>query len=66
MSTLWTIVAVVFVLSVLAFVAYGLFEVSPFARHLDRLRDPLTGRRRWESPHLETRDEYERTHDGLA
>jgi hypothetical protein len=60
MSTLWAIIAVVFVLSVLAFVAYGFFEVSPFAHHIDRFRDGRTGKRRWESPHLETRDEFER------
>jgi flagellar basal body-associated protein FliL len=66
MSTLWIILAVVFVLFVLAFVAYGLFEVSPLAHHVDRFRDPQTGRRRWQSPHLETRDEYEHTHDTLA
>jgi hypothetical protein len=62
MSTLWIIVVMTFVLVVLGLVAYGLFELSPFARHLDQFRDPRTGRRRWESPHLETRDEFERTH----
>lgn len=66
MNTLWTVIATVFVLAALAFLAYGLFEVTPLARHADRLRDPTTGKRRWESPHLETRDEYERTHDGLT
>jgi hypothetical protein len=64
MSALGTAVAMAFVLVVLAVVAYGLFELSPFARHVDQLRDPRTGRRRWESPHLETRDEFERAHDG--
>ena len=66
MSALWIIVATAFVLVVLALVAYGLFELSPFTHHLDQFRDPRTGKRRWESPHLETRDEFERTHDGLA
>ena len=66
MSALWTIVAVAFVLVVLAILAYGLFELSPFGRHLDQFRNPRTGRRRWESPHLETRDEFERTHDGAS
>jgi hypothetical protein len=66
MSILWIVVAFVFVFGVLAVVAYGLFELSPFARHVEPFRDPRTGRRRWESPHLETRDEFERTHDGLA
>jgi hypothetical protein len=62
MGTLWIVLATVFVLGVLAFVAYGLFEVTPWGRHSDRLRDPQTGRRHGESPHLETRDEYERAH----
>jgi hypothetical protein len=66
MSTLWIIVTLVFVLAVLGVVAYALYELSPFARHAEQFRDPRTGRRRWESPHLETRDEYERTHDTLA
>jgi hypothetical protein len=52
----------VFVLGVLAFIAYGLFEVSPWGRHSDPLRDPQNGKRCGESPHLETRDEYERAH----
>ena len=59
---MWTVIATVFVLAVLAFVAYGVFEVTPWGRHADRLRDPTTGSKRGESPHLETRDEYERTH----
>ncbi len=57
----WAIVATVFVLGVLAFIAYGVFEVTPFARNSNRFRDS-TGRRSGESPHLETRDEYEHTH----
>jgi hypothetical protein len=32
-------------------------------RHKDRLRCPRSHERRWESPHLESRDEYELTHD---
>jgi hypothetical protein len=60
MSSLWIVVAFVFVFGVLAVVGYGLFELSPLARHVDKFRDPRTGRRRWESPHLETRDEFER------
>jgi hypothetical protein len=62
MSALWIILATAFVLVVLAWLAYGLFELSPFARHPDQLRDARTGKRRGESPHLETRDEFERTH----
>jgi hypothetical protein len=66
MSTLWIIVSFVFVLAVLGVVAYALYELSPFAHHADHYRDPRTGRERWVSPHLETRDEYERTHDRPA
>lgn len=64
MSATWTVIATAFVLFVLALIAYGLFELSRLGSHLDQLRDPRTGRRRWESPHLETRDEFEQTHDG--
>ena len=32
-------------------------------RYEDRFRDPSRPERRWESPHLESRDEYELTHD---
>ncbi len=59
MTAIWIILAIAFVLGVLAFVAYGFFEVSPFAHHADQFRDPRTGRRTGESPHLETRDEFE-------
>ena len=39
--------------------------VTPIARHVDPLRASQTGTRHWgESPHLETWDEYERTHAG--
>ena len=64
MTILWIIVVFGFVLAVLALVVYGVFELTPYARHVDRFRDARTGRRRWESPHLETRDEFE-AHDGL-
>jgi hypothetical protein len=53
MNTLFTVVVFAFVLAVLAVVAYALFEVSPFARHADQFRDPRTGKRRWDSPHLD-------------
>lgn len=53
MNTFFTIVVFVFVFAVLAVVAYGLFELSPFARHADQFRDPRTGARRWESPRLD-------------
>lgn len=59
MTAIWIILAMAFVFAVLGFVAYGIFEVTPLARHADRFRDPRTGRRTGESPHLETRDEFE-------
>ena len=62
MDALWIFLALAFVLGALAFVAYGLFEVTPLARHSDRFRDRRTGQRRGESPHLESRDEFERAH----
>jgi hypothetical protein len=59
MTALWITLAIAFVLLVLAFVAYGLFEMSPFAHHVEELRDVRTGRPSGDSPHLETRDEFE-------
>ena len=56
MGALWTIVVLAFVLAVFAVLAYGLFEVTKFC-------DPRAGGRRWQSPHLETWDEFERTHE---
>jgi hypothetical protein len=53
MNTFFTVVVFAFVLAVPAVVAYALFEMSPFARHADHFRDPRTGRRRGESPHLD-------------
>lgn len=53
MNTVFTVIAIVFVVSVLALVAYAVFEMTPLARHRDHYRDPRTGKRRWESPHLE-------------
>lgn len=50
MNTLLTIVAIGFVLVVLAIVASALFELSPFAHHLERFHDP--GRRQ-QSPRLD-------------
>jgi hypothetical protein len=62
MSALGTIVVIAFVLVVLGVVGYWLFELA-FGRHSEQFRDPQSGSRRGESPHLEMRDEYERTHD---
>jgi hypothetical protein len=53
MNTLFTLVVLAFVIAVLGVVAYALFELSPFAHHADQFRDPRTGKRRWQSPHLD-------------
>jgi len=52
-ETFFIIVVGVFVVGVLALVAYALFELSPFAHRGESYRDPETGRRRWQSPHLD-------------
>ncbi len=52
MEILLTVAVFVFVVGVLAVVAYALFEVSPFAHHVNEYRDPRTGKR-LESPHLD-------------
>jgi hypothetical protein len=44
---------IAFVVLVLGLVGYALFEVTPLARHADHFRDPSTGGRRGESPHLD-------------
>jgi hypothetical protein len=61
MSVAWMLVTAAFVLLVLAFVVYGLG--TALGRSEDQFRDPHSDERRWESPHLESRDEYELTHD---
>ncbi len=53
MGTLFVVIVLAFVVSVLAVVGFGLFELTPFARDSDPFRDPRTGRRRWDSPHLD-------------
>jgi hypothetical protein len=60
MTVLWILVVLIFVLGVLAVVAYGLFAMSPFAKHTEHYRDPRTGVRQWPSPHLESRDDFEK------
>jgi hypothetical protein len=57
MSTLWIIIATAFVLAVLGVVVYAV--LAPLWHHSDQFRDLRTGRRLGESPHLETRDEFE-------
>ena len=51
-SNFFLVIAVIFVLSVLALVAYSLFELTPWARHADHYRDE-SGSRRFESPRLD-------------
>jgi hypothetical protein len=53
MGTLFTIIVVAVVLAGLAVGVWALFEMSPHAKHDDRFRNPATGRRRGESPHLD-------------
>ena len=52
MDTFFLIVALVFVIAVLALVVYAIFELTPLARHKDRYRTS-TGKRRFESPRLD-------------
>ena len=52
MSTFFLVIAIVFVVSVLALAGYALFELSPFGRHSDHYRDE-SGKRRFESPRLD-------------
>lgn len=55
-----TVVVIAFVFVVLTIAGFALFEMSPFAHHAESYRDPRTGRFHFEeSPHLETRDEFE-------
>ena len=53
MDILFTLIVIAFVAGVFAVVGFALFELTPFASHRDHLRDPRTGERRWESPHLD-------------
>jgi len=60
------LVVIVIAFAILAVVFFGLYELTPFAHGTNPYRDPRTGKRRWESPHLETWDEFEqRTHASL-
>ncbi|HZC31470.1 MAG TPA: hypothetical protein VE261_08125 [Gaiellaceae bacterium] len=64
--TIGALFVVAVVVAILALVGYVLFQLTPFAHHGATYRDPRTGKRRFESPHLETWDEFEqRTHDNL-
>jgi hypothetical protein len=53
MNIFFTVIVIAFVVGVLAVAGFAVFELTPFAGHRDRYRDPLTGKRRWESPHLD-------------
>ena len=57
MSAFWIVIATAFVLATLGVVAYAC--IAPFRHHAEQFRDQRTGRRVGESPHLETRDEFE-------
>ena len=52
MDIFFAVIAFAFVVGVLAVVVFALFELTPFARSSNPLRDS-TGRRLWESPHLD-------------
>ena len=39
------------------------FRAKPPRRREDQFREPRRHAQHWESPHLESRDEYELTHD---
>jgi hypothetical protein len=53
MDTTYLVIVVIFVLAVLGAVGYALFEMSPFAHHADRYRDPVTHKRLGQSPRLD-------------
>ena len=53
MTIFFVIIVMAFVVAVLGLVAFALFELTPLARSENPYRDPWTGSRRWESPHLD-------------
>ncbi|HYX76211.1 MAG TPA: hypothetical protein VE757_03445 [Gaiellaceae bacterium] len=53
MHALMIIIVMTFVVGVGAVILWALFELSPFAHHVDQFRDSVTGRKRGEGPHLE-------------
>ena len=53
MNIVVLVIVCVFVISVLLLAAFTLFELSPFASHTDHFRDPETGSRLFDSPHLD-------------
>ena len=52
MNTVFLAIGIVFVVSVLALVAYSLFELTPLATHKDHYRT-ADGARRFTSPRLD-------------
>ena len=52
MNTLYTVIVIVFVVAVLGAVAYALFSMSPFAKHVDHFRD-RSGKRIGTGPRLD-------------
>jgi hypothetical protein len=52
MNTVFLVVGIVFVVSVLALVGYALFELTPLATHSEHYRTDA-GARRFESPRLD-------------
>jgi hypothetical protein len=52
MNAVFLVIAFLFVFSVLALVAYSIFEVTPWGRHKDHYRD-TSGHRRFQSPWLD-------------
>ncbi len=54
-SIFGTALVFVFVIGVLAIVGYALYECTPLPHRLNPYRDAKTGKRRFESPHLDDR-----------
>jgi hypothetical protein len=52
MASLMTVIVLAFVVLVAAVALFGLYELTPLARKGNEFRDPRTGARRWNSPHL--------------
>jgi hypothetical protein len=52
MNTVYTVIVIVFVAFVVGAVAYSLFKMSPFAKHVDHFRDDK-GKRLGSSPRLD-------------
>ena len=53
MEALFTVIVMALVVLVLALVAFALYELSPARAEHNQFRDPRTGKRIGESPHLD-------------